>query len=182
MRTRTVLPFAILAPALALAIVPALGCERPPSADVLPEWSPADHHSNDDDKLAAAAQAPPQRAQPPKPAAPADGPVRAGTDGAAEVEHGGGGGPGATSNAAALVDLTWRQQCTTCHGPAGRGDGQMSAMFRVPDLTQEGWQSSVSDAQIASTIKNGKGKMPNFDVPDEVVQGLVARVRAVRGR
>ena len=55
-------------------------------------------------------------------------------------------------------------------------------MVRAPDLTREDWQSKVTDREIAATIKGGKGKMPNFDVPDPVIDGLVARVRATRGR
>jgi cytochrome c oxidase cbb3-type subunit 3 len=81
-----------------------------------------------------------------------------------------------------LVDLAWRQQCSTCHGPSGRGDGQFGPMVRAPDLTSDDWQSQVSDAEIATVIKNGKGKMPSFNVPDSIVRGLVARVRAARGR
>jgi mono/diheme cytochrome c family protein len=154
---------------LALLTFALVACERPPSADALPEWTPVDHRSRDDDKLQASAQQ-----------APAQRTGRTGGEAApmGRSERAGGG----ADNTAQLVDLTWRQQCTTCHGPLGRGDGQMSPMFRVPDLSDEGWQSRVSDATIAATIKNGKGKMPNFDVPDEVIRGLVARVRAARGR
>jgi mono/diheme cytochrome c family protein len=140
----------VLAILLALLATLALAaCERPPAADSLAEWTPADHHSTDEEKLAAGAQQ--------KPAAT---------------------GGDVTS----LVDLTWRQQCSTCHGAAGKGDGQMAQMLKVPDLTVEAWQATVSDTEIAATIKGGKGKMPSFNVPDSVIQGLVARVRAARGR
>jgi mono/diheme cytochrome c family protein len=100
-------------------------------------------------------------------------------------EQAGGQAPGAErggTDVVQLVELTWRQQCSACHGALGRGDGQMGPMVKAPDLTREDWQSRVTDAEIAATIKDGKGKMPKFDVPDPVVQGLVARVRATRGR
>jgi hypothetical protein len=58
----------------------------------------------------------------------------------------------------------------------------MGPMVRAPDLTREDWQSEVTDNQIAAVIRNGKGRMPSFNVPDPVIQGLVARVRAARGR
>jgi mono/diheme cytochrome c family protein len=149
-----------LAAILALALA---ACERPPSAESLREWTPADHRSTDDDKVATgarqAAATKPNRANAP--------PGQTGV-GAPET--------------AQLVELTWRQQCSTCHGPVGKGDGQMGPMLRVPDLTREAWQAAVSDAEIAATIKNGKGKMPNFDVPAGVLEGLVARVRAARGQ
>jgi cytochrome c oxidase cbb3-type subunit 3 len=82
-----------------------------------------------------------------------------------------------------LVELTWRQQCTACHGAMGKGDGQMGPMVQAPDLTSDALQAKVTDAELAAIIKAGKGKMPKFDtLPDPVVQGLVARIRQVRGR
>jgi cytochrome c oxidase cbb3-type subunit 3 len=131
-----------------------LACERAPSADALHEWTPQDHHSVDDQRAGQQ-----QKAQPAQPPA----------------NNAGGG-----SDVASLVDLTWRTQCTACHGPMGRGDGQMGPMLHAPDLTRADWQSHVTDAELAATIKGGKGKMPKFDLPDPVVQGLVARIRQLR--
>lgn len=92
------------------------------------------------------------------------------------------GGAGAGTDVAQLVDLTWRQQCSGCHGLSGRGDGQMGPMLEVRDLTAADWQSKVTDEQIATTIKSGKNKMPKFDsLPDPVIQGLVLRIRGLRG-
>jgi cytochrome c oxidase cbb3-type subunit 3 len=139
--------------AVAFLAVLALACERPPSPDSLPEWTPGDHHSADDDKLKSGMQA---QAQPT-------------------------GAKGQGTDVAQLVDLAWRQQCSACHGPAGRGDGQMGPMLQVRDLTAADWQSKVSNEEIAATIKSGKNKMPKFDLPDPVVQGLVQRIRALRG-
>src|SRR5437868_1926305 len=82
--------------------------------------------------------------------------------------NGGGGG------ASGLVDLTWRNQCQACRGPEGRGDGPQGAMFKAADLGRDEWQSKVSDQEIAATITGGKGRMPKFELPDEVVKGLVA--------
>jgi cytochrome c oxidase cbb3-type subunit 3 len=154
---------AIVLAALALALA---ACERPPSADSLREWTPADHHSSDDDKLAAGST---QGAA-----------ARAGQGGQAAQKKGARDPSG--GDVTELVDLTWRQQCSNCHGAMGKGDGQIGPMVKAPDLTLEAWQSQVTDEEIAATIRNGKGKMPNFDVPDSVVRGLVARVRAARGR
>jgi mono/diheme cytochrome c family protein len=81
-----------------------------------------------------------------------------------------------------LVELTWRNQCQSCHGPAGHGDGPQGPMYKAQDLSLEDWQSKVSDAEIAATIANGKGRMPKFDLPEEVVKGLVVRVRSFRGK
>ncbi len=92
------------------------------------------------------------------------------------------GDAGAGSAAATLADLTWRQQCSSCHGPAGHGDGPQGAMFKAPDLSREDWQSKVKDEEIAATIANGKNRMPKFELPEEVLRGLVGRVRSFRGR
>jgi cytochrome c oxidase cbb3-type subunit 3 len=82
--------------------------------------------------------------------------------------------------APALVEITWRNQCSQCHGPTGHGDGPQGPMFKAPDLTRADW--NPKDEDIAATIKNGKGRMPKFDLPDDVVKGLVARVRQFRGK
>jgi hypothetical protein len=56
-------------------------------------------------------------------------------------------------------------------------------MVHAADLTQAAWQSTVTDADLARSIVSGKGKMPSFaDLPPKVVTGLVARIRALRGR
>lgn len=55
-------------------------------------------------------------------------------------------------------------------------------MFKARDLSLDEWQSSIKDDEIAAVITNGKGRMPKFELPDEVVKGLVARVRSFRGK
>lgn len=55
-------------------------------------------------------------------------------------------------------------------------------MLRVPDLTRADWQESVSDEAIAETIRKGKNRMPAFDLPPQVVDGLVRRIRSARAR
>jgi mono/diheme cytochrome c family protein len=132
----------------------AAGCDRPPSPDSLAEWTPADHHSTDD-KAAPAAGAQVGR---PSASAPPGGDV------------------------AQLVDITWRQQCMTCHGAMGRGDGQMGPMVQAPDLSRADWQSKVTDVEMAATIKTGRNRMPGFNLPDPVLSGLVARIRSLQAR
>lgn len=79
---------------------------------------------------------------------------------------------------ASLVELAWQKNCYQCHGPMGRGDGPQGPMVRAPDLTQSEWQARVSDQDIAAVIRNGKNKMPKFDLSDAIVSGLVQRIRA----
>lgn len=92
------------------------------------------------------------------------------------------GAKGDAGGTPALVEVTWRQQCAACHGAAGKGDGPQGPMFKAPDLTREDWQAKATDEEIAQTITQGKGRMPKFELPDEVVRGLVSRVRSFRGR
>lgn len=132
-------------------------CERPPSADSLKEWTPADHDRAEE--LGRSAQGQPQQGQ------PQQGPQAKGDGGLS-----------------ALVEVAWVQNCATCHGPLGKGDGPTGPMMKASDLTREDWQAKVTDDEIAATVKNGKGRMPKFDLPDPVIRGLVARIRATRGR
>jgi mono/diheme cytochrome c family protein len=86
----------------------------------------------------------------------------------------------AANGNASLIEATWKTQCLQCHGPLGRGDGPNGPMVQASDLTRADWQAKVTDEQIAMAIKTGKNKMPKFDLPDNVIQGLVQRIRATR--
>jgi cytochrome c oxidase cbb3-type subunit 3 len=55
-------------------------------------------------------------------------------------------------------------------------------MLHATNLTVPDWQAKVSDQEIADVIRNGKNRMPKFDFPPEVMAGLVARIRAAKGR
>jgi mono/diheme cytochrome c family protein len=80
-----------------------------------------------------------------------------------------------------LEDVTivaWSQNCTQCHGQLGRGDGPRGPMLKATNLSEPAWQSSVTDEQIAATIKLGKGAMPSFkQLPDVTIANLVKLVR-----
>jgi cytochrome c oxidase cbb3-type subunit 3 len=87
---------------------------------------------------------------------------------------------GANANPAGLDDVTivaWQQNCTSCHGPLGRGDGPQGQLVHAADLSRPEWQASISDEAIASTIRQGRGRMPAFNLPDATVTRLVALVR-----
>jgi hypothetical protein len=164
---------------LALAAVPALGalgCDRPPSASQLREWTPSDHDRAEEESAqstpqGAGPQGNPQAAQASRPL-PASGraaPRALPTDAGAR-------------SAQTLVEVTWETACAPCHGPVGHGDGPNGPMVNAPDITRDDLLSKITDDEIAAQIKNGKNRMPRFDLPEPVVQGLVARIRAMRGR
>jgi mono/diheme cytochrome c family protein len=128
-------------------------CDSPPAAADLKEWTPADHdHSDEKERVASGAQAAPT------------------ASGAKDDGN------------RVLVENAWRAQCASCHGFVGHGDGPNGPMVKATDLTKTDWQASRSDAEIAAAITNGKGRMPRFDLPPNVVAGLVARIRASKGR
>ena len=147
-----------IAAACALLVLAAVGgrsaCGGRPSGDEIRPWTAADHdRSEENARVASGTQAAPQA-----------------------------GGAGGGDNNRQLVELTWRQQCATCHGVIGHGDGPNGPMVKATDLTREDWQKAMSDAQIAQFIQNGKGRMPKFDLPPAVLAGLVQRIRASKGR
>jgi mono/diheme cytochrome c family protein len=120
------------------------------NASGLTEWTPADHdHQVEPRKRHATATA--------VPAAPHSAP----------------------SKKNQVIDVTWQKQCATCHGTRGRGDGPQSPMVKARDLSNPEWQQSVDDQALASVIKQGKDKMPAFNLPDSVIEGLVAHVRSL---
>jgi cytochrome c oxidase cbb3-type subunit 3 len=133
----------------------ATACNRTPSD--LREWKPDDHDHTDEQQKGRTATPAGARAEASPAAAASANPTMT------------------------LVEVTWKAQCAPCHGPLGHGDGPQGPMVHAPDLTLPEWQNKTSDQQIAQTISTGKNRMPKFDFPPEVLNGLVARIRATKG-
>lgn len=91
--------------------------------------------------------------------------------------------PAVLGHGKALFDNT----CASCHGPTGRGDGPMSAGLnpKPRDLGDKSYVSTLSDEEIARTIKMGgsmKGmpQMPSHpQFNDDDLAALVAYVRSI---
>ena len=67
--------------------------------------------------------------------------------------------------------------CMTCHGPNGKG-----IKPGVGDLTADIWKDKSRAAQIASTIKNGRGDlMPAFALSQQSIAHLVTYVQSLSG-
>jgi mono/diheme cytochrome c family protein len=79
-----------------------------------------------------------------------------------------------TTGPFSMTELAWAQRCTGCHGANGQGNGTAP----VPDFTSSSWHASREDAELATSIAQGRGAMPKFDLPPPVVAGLVAKVRS----
>jgi mono/diheme cytochrome c family protein len=137
----------------------ASSCQRAP--DDLREWTPADHDHTQQPQGQQQGQQQGHQQQ-----------VPAGAE-----------SKGAMFGISEVVLAAWKQNCTSCHGIIGRGDGPQGPMVRAPDLTNPAFHASVSDADIAAVIRTGRGSMPAFPLPDSTVDGLVKLVRLLdRGR
>jgi mono/diheme cytochrome c family protein len=124
-------------------------CER--KASGLTEWTPADHdHQTESKGRRANAAAVQQQKQ--NPHAP-------------------------PSQRNQVIDVTWAKQCATCHGKRGKGDGPSAPMVKARDLTSAEFQANTSDEQMKKVIREGKDKMPAFNLPESVIDGLIAQVR-----
>jgi mono/diheme cytochrome c family protein len=82
----------------------------------------------------------------------------------------------------------YKNRCTMCHGPSGKGDGPVGAALnpKPRDLGDPAWQKSVTDEHIEKIIQGGGsavGKSPLMPAnPDlaskpDVIKALRAMVR-----
>ena len=79
------------------------------------------------------------------------------------------------------VRALFRQHCVKCHGADGTGSPVRGRLPRIPDFTAASWQAQRRDAQLLTSILNGKGKdMPPVreKINDEQARALVAYLRA----
>jgi mono/diheme cytochrome c family protein len=64
----------------------------------------------------------------------------------------------------------WNQQCASCHGKAGLGDGTKAAQLETtpPDFSKAAFQGQTDGALFYKTSE-GRGDMPSFKkkIPDE---------------
>jgi mono/diheme cytochrome c family protein len=75
----------------------------------------------------------------------------------------------------------YRQYCLVCHGADGRGLEMRASMPTIPDFTSRPWQESVTNAQLAVSILDGKGVLMvpfRGRVSAEQAPDLVAYIRA----
>lgn len=73
------------------------------------------------------------------------------------------------------------QQCVSCHGALGKGDGAQAAESSAPDWTQPERLALRSEEELFQTITSGTGGMPAYRdiLSDEQRLGLAAYVRSL---
>ena len=88
---------------------------------------------------------------------------------------------------AADAKTNWANNCAQCHGASGKGDTKMGKMLSAMDLTDPKKQSSFTDAQATTAIRdgikqNGKTTMKAFGgkLSDVEIKALVAYVRSLK--
>lgn len=88
---------------------------------------------------------------------------------------------GAAAGMPADGSALYASKCAICHGKGGVGTPAWKAKGQ-PDLSSSDWQKKASDDQIASRIRDGKGKMPGFGkkLSEEDIKALVKQVRTFR--
>jgi mono/diheme cytochrome c family protein len=93
----------------------------------------------------------------------------------------------AMSLRAADAKALWDANCAQCHGKSGNADTKMGKTLAAKDLTDAKVQSSFTDAQAATAIKegvkqNGKTTMKAFGgkLSDDDIKALVSYVRTLK--
>jgi cytochrome c6 len=76
----------------------------------------------------------------------------------------------------AAGEAMFKSKCAACHGADGKGKD----VLKTPDMTTADFQKK-SDADLSSSITNGKGKMPAYKTltPDQV-KDLVSYIRSLK--
>jgi cytochrome c6 len=70
---------------------------------------------------------------------------------------------------------TYKAKCAMCHGPDGKGGKMGTKDFASPEVQKQ------SDAELAATITNGKGKMPKYGekLKENEIKDLVTYIRGL---
>lgn len=93
-------------------------------------------------------------------------------------------GPKSTEVSLAVGNEVFKTRCETCHGASGMGDGPtgMALNPRPRNFHDKAYMATLTDAQVESTIMNGKAGtgMPPWKgiVSESEMKSLVLKVRS----
>ena len=82
---------------------------------------------------------------------------------------------------ASAGQVHYEDQCASCHGDEGAGDGPAGAAFDMPEIADEDFMKEISDEHLYDVIHDGKGHMPGFGevFSDDEIYDLIAYVRTL---
>ena len=82
---------------------------------------------------------------------------------------------------AAVTDakVLFARHCATCHGQDGRAKTFKARFNHARNLTDQRWQTGVSDEHLFNSISRGRGRMPAWGgkLTETEIEALVAYVR-----
>ena len=87
----------------------------------------------------------------------------------------------ALADAAPSAADTFKSKCAMCHGADGSSDTPAGKSMKSPDLRTPEVQK-LSDADLAKTISDGKGKMPAYKAKLSAaeISSLVGYIRGLK--
>ena len=86
------------------------------------------------------------------------------------------------------TERLWKAQCSSCHGPAGKGDTEKGQQMKIVDMTTAEFQAKKDD-ELKNAILNGvktekggvKKEMDPFkNLTPEQVDNLIALIRTFK--
>jgi mono/diheme cytochrome c family protein len=95
-------------------------------------------------------------------------------------------GPAPTQVSLELGQHVFQQRCVLCHGPEGRGNGPASAGLKPPprNFHDAAYMHSKTDAELLTSIRNGKSAMPPWGkvLSDVEIRSALMYVRTFAGK
>jgi mono/diheme cytochrome c family protein len=75
----------------------------------------------------------------------------------------------------------YKDKCAVCHGEDGKAQTPGGKVLGARNHADPKWQASVTDQQLITSIKNGKGNMPKWgdELTEAQIRGIVEVV--IRG-
>ena len=74
---------------------------------------------------------------------------------------------------------TYKAKCTACHGADGSGQTPVGKSLKPKDLRSPDVQK-MSDAEIATILSDGKGKMPPSKLSPDDIKAVIGYVRGLK--
>jgi len=79
--------------------------------------------------------------------------------------------------------MEYQINCATCHGRAGKGDGEATKLGMVPMPLVSDRAKALTDGYIWGMIRNGRGLMPSYNRIEEMGRwDVVNYIRAMQGQ